>query len=139
MSNSQKEKLPSPTWWEDKFLPYRGMMGIYMFFLNGKCLYVGRAKCIYTRVLKHKKRLLDYDAFQTFDAKSHIVGMDYFNADAFVKLMEAYFIELLKPMLNVQKRRFMPMLYSMVETIPAVDKVIEITECEKRFWPITNA
>ena len=107
---------------------YRGLTGCYAFFKEKNCLYVGKAMCIFSRVRNHGSRFRNYDRFSAWVGNRHIEGMDYENTGAFLKLMEAYFIEVWKPLENKHRVDFASLLWKSGGARQAFLKALEITE-----------
>ena len=111
------------------------MMGIYAFFDEQGCIYVGQASCIYSRVKSHKQRFRLYSKFMAWPCTAHVQNMDSKNTKAFLDLMEAYFILKFEPNENVSRPDFFQKMMASWQTKAAFDKVSKLTQCFTRILP----
>lgn len=111
------------------FERYRGMLGVYAFYEDASCIYVGKATCIYSRVKSHQTRFAGYTRFAVHDCTRYVESMNYANTQKFLNLMEAYYIMHWDPVENTHRPNFFLRLWNSAETLMAVRKVIEITKC----------
>lgn len=117
------------SWNLSDFERYRGMLGVYAFFDDASCIYVGKASCIYSRVKSHRTRFAGYTSFAVHDCTRYVESMNYENTQKFLNLMEAYYIMHWDPVENMHRPNFVSRLWNSGDTLIAVHKVIEITNC----------
>ena len=127
------------SWQLSAFEPYRDMVGIYAFFDEQDCIYVGQASCIYSRVKSHKGRFRSYARFTAYPCAAYVQNMDLKNTRAFLNLMEAYFICKFEPIENVSRPDFYGKMMASWQTRAAFDKAAEITKCFGRIAPPLSA
>lgn len=109
-----------------EFERYRGLTGCYAFFKEKECMYVGKATCIFSRVRAHRDRFHKYSHFFAWVGNKHMEGMDYKNGAAFLRLMEAFFTDLWRPIENKQRVAFASLLWKSGGTKQAFLKAVEI-------------
>ena len=71
-----------------------------MFYDENRCLYVGKADCIGSRVRHHLGRMRGYRRFAALNVGEHVMGLDYKNTKHYLHMMEAYFIHMERPVMN---------------------------------------
>ena len=90
----------------DLFQRYKGITGVYRFWFGETIAYVGKANCIFSRVKSHGDRFAGYSNFEAHPLNKYTENMSYSDATCFLKLCECYYIEVLNPLENKTKGRF---------------------------------
>lgn len=70
--------------------------GVYLLFKNDEVVYVGQSRNVYLRVVKHRdRRVGDFDSYTVIPC-----------SESEMRMVEAYYIDLFKPPLNVVLPKF---------------------------------
>lgn len=83
-------------------VPYQS--GLYAFFMDDLCLYVGKADCLSKRVAKQQRRFREATELRYWELQSELEGLSYMEGRVYLAYREMLMIMHLQPLVNLQRK-----------------------------------
>lgn len=87
---------------------FRGKPGIYAFYINEICVYVGKADCLASRIFQHFKKRKDLHEIGIYDLSEWLAGLEHEAFKCLLRFKEAVLIARLKPTENIKRPKLTP-------------------------------
>lgn len=87
---------------------HTGKIGLYALYHKERCVYVGKAECLFKRLRTHLRRRRDITTVATYDLTSEMNGLSYDERKHLHAFRETVLIQKLKPIENIKRPMLSP-------------------------------
>ena len=82
---------------------FRCKPGIYAFYIQSKCVYVGKADCLASRIFQHFKKRKDVEEISIYDLSEWLAGLEHEAFKCLLRFKETTLIAKLNPIENIKR------------------------------------